>query len=120
MPKSAKKHPKTSSQSKTTRNKPAKPLRPAFAQPDVSKNVSASKQARVIAMLQSPAGATISAMMQETGWQQHSMRGFLAGVVRKKLKLKLESSKIEGHRVYRIKRDVQSKASSPQSKRRAA
>ena len=53
-------------------------------------------------MLQSPAGTTIAAMMQATGWQQHSVRGFLAGVVRKKLKLKLDSSKVDGNRVYRI------------------
>ena len=53
-------------------------------------------------MLQSPAGATIAAMMAATGWQQHSVRGFLAGVVRKRLKLKLGSKKIDGNRVYQI------------------
>jgi hypothetical protein len=61
-----------------------------------------SKQSRVIAMLQSPQGATIAAMMKATDWQQHSVRGFLAGVVRKRLKLKLGSKKVEGNRVYRI------------------
>jgi hypothetical protein len=53
-------------------------------------------------MLQSPACATIAAMMKATGWQQHSVRGFLAGVVRKRLKLKLGSKKVDGARVYRI------------------
>ena len=53
-------------------------------------------------MLQSPTGTTIAAMMKATGWQQHSVRGFLAGVVRKKLKLKLNSKKVDGNRVYRI------------------
>jgi hypothetical protein len=61
-----------------------------------------SKQSRVIAMLKSPAGVTIDAMMKATGWQQHSVRGFLAGVVRKRLKLKLGSKKVDGKRVYRI------------------
>ena len=61
-----------------------------------------SKQSRVIAMLQSPTGATIAAMMKATGWQQHSVRGFLAGVVRKRLKLKLDSKKVDGNRVYQI------------------
>ena len=53
-------------------------------------------------MLQSPTGATIAAMMKATGWQQHSVRGFLAGVVRKRLKLKLGSKKVDGNRVYQI------------------
>jgi hypothetical protein len=61
-----------------------------------------SKQARVIAMLQSPGGTSIAAMMQQTGWQQHSVRGFLAGVVRKRLKLNLVSEVNAGVRTYRI------------------
>ena len=61
-----------------------------------------TKQSHVIAMLQSPAGATIAAMMKATGWQQHSVRGFLAGVMRKRLKLKLGSKKVDGERIYRI------------------
>jgi hypothetical protein len=80
----------------------------------------ASKQARVIAMLRSPDGTTIAAMMRATGWQPHSVRGFLAGVVRKKLKLKLESKKVDGNRVYRIDGQAPPKASGLQSKRRAA
>ena len=63
---------------------------------------SESKQARVLSMLRSPTGATIAAMMQATGWQQHSLRGFLAGVVRTRLKLKLTSKKVDGTRVYQI------------------
>lgn len=61
-----------------------------------------SKQSRVIAMLRSPNGATISAMMKATGWQQHSVRGFLAGVVRKRLKLRLDSQVVDDNRVYRV------------------
>jgi len=61
-----------------------------------------SKQARVIGMLKLRGGATIDAMMKATGWQQHSVRGFLAGVVRKRLKLKLGSKKVDGERVYQI------------------
>jgi len=73
----------------------------------------ASKQARVIAMLQSPAGATVGAMMKATGWQQHSVRGFLAGVVRSRLKLKLASQRVDGARVYRIANVAASAARQP-------
>lgn len=61
-----------------------------------------SKQARVVEMLHSPTGTTIAAVMKATGWQQHSVRGFFAGVVQKKLRLKLDSKKIDGNRTYRI------------------
>ena len=68
-----------------------------------------TKHARILAMLRTPAGATIAAIMTVTEWQQHSVRGFLAGVVRKKLGLNLVSESTDKGRVYRIK---DSKASS--------
>jgi Protein of unknown function (DUF3489) len=58
-----------------------------------------SKQARVLAL---PSGATIATVTRSTGWQPHTVRGFFAAVVRKKLGLKLESQKADGERVYRI------------------
>jgi Protein of unknown function (DUF3489) len=59
-------------------------------------------------------------MMQATGWQRHSVRGFLAGAVRKRLKLKLTSKKVDGTRVYQIAGGADAKAHSRQSKRQAA
>jgi hypothetical protein len=56
----------------------------------------------MVAMLRDRAGTTIAAIMAATGWQQHSVRGFLAGVIRKKLGLNLVSEPREGGRVYRI------------------
>lgn len=62
-----------------------------------------TKQAQIIAMLQRPEGATISQIVEATGWQSHTVRGTFAGAFKKKLGLTLSSSK-DGHgqRVYRI------------------
>jgi uncharacterized protein DUF3489 len=62
-----------------------------------------TKHARIIAMLRKPAGTTIAAIMAATDWQQHSVRGFLAGVARKKLGLNLVSDQTDKGRVYRIR-----------------
>ena len=61
-----------------------------------------TKHARILAMLRAPAGATIATMMTATEWQPHSVRGFLAGVVRKKLGLNLVAEETDEGRVYRI------------------
>jgi hypothetical protein len=53
-------------------------------------------------MLHEPNGTTIGAIVQVTDWQQHSVRGFFAGVVKKKLGLNLVSAKVDGQRIYRI------------------
>jgi hypothetical protein len=79
-----------------------KPARQPVSDPKTKKPDRASKQSHVIAMLQSPKGATIAAMMKATGWRQHSVRGFLAGIVRKRVKLKLDSKLVDDERVYRV------------------
>src|SRR5262245_25765139 len=60
------------------------------------------KKAHLSAMLRAPSGATIAAMARAAKWQPHSVRGFLAGVVRKRLGLTLVSANGETGRVYRI------------------
>ena len=68
-------------------------------------------------MLRQKEGTTIGAVMKATGWQKHSVHGFLAGVVRKKLGLTLVSEKSDGERVYRIADDNRTKASPTKRKR---
>jgi hypothetical protein len=78
-----------------------------------------TKHSRIVAMLRAPAGATIAAIMTATDWQQHSVRGFLAGVVRKKLGLNLVSERTDKGRVYRIKEGKTSPAVLHQTKQAA-
>jgi hypothetical protein len=78
-----------------------------------------TKHARIIAMLRAPAGTTIAAIMTATDWQQHSVRGFLAGVVRKKLDLNLVSELTDKGRIYRIKDGKASSTTSDRAKRAA-
>ncbi|MFN3313523.1 MAG: DUF3489 domain-containing protein [Hyphomonas sp.] len=62
-----------------------------------------TKQATLIAMLRAPDGATIEDIMAATGWQSHTVRGAMAGALKKKLRLEVSSEKVEGRgRVYRI------------------
>ena len=62
-----------------------------------------TKQARLIAMLQRPEGATIAQVVEATGWQPHTVRGALAGALKKRLGLEVTSEKVaERGRVYRI------------------
>ena len=124
MQKPAKKSSSKSAQKKKAhrRTKPRVAPQSIAAQSEsVERTSNDTKQARVIAMLQAPSGATAAAIMQQTGWQPHSVRGFLAGVIRKKLKLTLHSTKVDGKRVYRIEGDTQSAAANvPSPRRRAA
>jgi hypothetical protein len=76
-------------------------LEPPQVQPRVEGHV--TKHAQLLNLLNRPEGASIEDMMQATEWQQHSVRGFLAGTVKKRMGLALTSSRAEGEvRRYRI------------------
>jgi Protein of unknown function (DUF3489) len=106
---------------RSTARKTAKPASRKRLAPASSKLGSRpdTKHSRIVAMLRTPAGATVAAIMTATDWQQHSVRGFLAGVVRRKLGLNLVSEQTEKGRVYRIKDGKASPAAADRIKQAA-
>ena len=87
---------------RTIKARSASKIRSKAAGSGQSKGRANSKQARVLALLCGPGGATIATVTRSTGWQPHTVRAFMAAVVRKKLGLRLASEKTDGERVYRI------------------
>ncbi len=112
---------KTKAATRSTTRKTAKPVSRKRPAPASSRSAAQpnTKHARIIGMLRMPTGTTIAAIMTATDWQQHSVRGFLAGVVRKKLGLNLVSEQTDKGRVYRIKDGKASPAAADRAKQAA-
>ena len=106
---------------RSTARKTAKPASRKRPAPASSKPAAGpdTKHARIIAMLRTPAGATIASLVTATEWQQHSVRCFLAGIVRKKLGLNLVSEQTDKGRVYRIRDGKASPAAAGRAKQAA-
>ena len=81
----------------TKRAKPTGPAKKA-ATPERG-----TKTAKILALLKRPGGASLEQLRKLTGWQAHSVRGFLSGTLKKKMGLRVASSKLQdGQRTYRI------------------
>ena len=73
------------------------------AAPDAPETLArATKIETVVAMLRSPEGADVTALAEATGWQNHSVRGAIAGHIKKKLGLAVTTTKVDGKTLYRI------------------
>src|SRR6267142_945165 len=86
------------------RTKPAKSRKRPTSKVKAHTAHDGSKKADIIRLLERAKGATLEELMEATGWQAHSVRGFISGTLGKKLKLRVESFKTEkGARAYRVK-----------------
>ena len=115
-PKSKIKAATRSSTRKPNRPKPRARLAPASPKSEARPE---TKHARILSMLRSSRGATIASIMTATDWQPHSVRGFLAGVIRKKLGLNLISEQTDKGRIYRVKDGKASTAAADRAKQAA-
>jgi hypothetical protein len=80
-----------------------RPVKSNKAQPKAPTARAQTKQARLTEMLKRPEGTTIEEVVKALKWQSHTVRGAMAGALKKKLGMKIESEKTEGRgRVYRI------------------
>src|ERR1035441_8095278 len=80
----------------------AKPPRKAHHSKKAATARHGSKTAKILDLLKRPGGVTLKELMKATGWQAHSVRGFISGTVVKKMKIPVESSaRTDGERVYR-------------------
>ena len=69
-----------------------------------SRKHAATKADQILALLRQPSGATLQSITKATGWQAHSVRGFISGHIVKKMGLQVKSVRRDGERVYAIKR----------------
>jgi hypothetical protein len=88
---------------KSVAKKPAAQQQKRNKAPKESASPSGSKHDQILALLRRKQGASLAEMQSATDWQAHSVRGFLSGTVKRRLRLKLLSSKAKnGERRYAI------------------
>jgi len=87
---------------KAARKSTSKTVVRKAAKPEQATAREGSKKGLILALLHRKSGATMAEIAQVSGWQKHSIRGFVSGTVSKKMGLTVESSRTEGGRNYRI------------------